>query len=241
MAICTIRTVGQLEAGFVLAPERYDPRRSLTAGASAGKRVSDLATLSRTVLSAQSASPTDAYVILDTSDAREGVLNWRKPAIAAQEIGSTKKPLQPGDVIISRLRPYLRQVAFCDLPSGGTRFACSTEFFVLRSKDGASIAFLVPFLLSRQVQSVLAASQEGGHHPRFNEETLLNLPVEARLLRRRKDVSLRIEKSVRLYREAEQLLAQQIEQLERQDNPSRPSVTSRTLGIRKRYRKASAK
>jgi hypothetical protein len=241
MAICTLRTVGQLEAGFVLAPERYDPRRSLTAGASTGKRVSDIATLSRSVLSAQSAPAQGSFVILDTSDAREGILSWRKPAIPAREIGSTKKPLQPGDVIISRLRPYLRQVAFCDVPSGETQFACSTEFFVLRSKDGASIAFLVPFLLSRQVQSVLAASQEGGHHPRFNEETLLNLPVEARLLRRRKDVSLRIEKSVRLYREAEQLLAQQIEQLERQDNPSRPSVTSRTLGIRKRYRKASAK
>ena len=241
MAIFTLRTVGQLEAGFVLAPERYDPRRSPAAGASTGKRVGDIVSLSRNVLTARSASSTGSFVILDTSDAREGVLSWRKPAIPAREMGSAKKPLQPGDVIISRLRPYLRQVAFCDIPSGETRFACSTEFFVLRAKDGASIAFLVPFLLSRQVQSVLAASQEGGHHPRFNEDTLLNLPVDAGLLRRRKAVSLRIEKSVRMYREAEQLMAEQIALLELQDKPSRPSVTSRTLGIRKRYRKASAK
>ena len=239
MAIFTLRTVAQLEPGFVLAPERYDPRRSVSAGTSAGKRLGDIVSLSRNVLSAQSASPSGAYVILDTSDAREGLLSWRKPAIAAQEIGSAKKPLQPGDVIISRLRPYLRQVAFCDIPLGKTRFACSTEFFVLRATDGVSLAFLVPFLLSRRVQAVLAASQEGGHHPRFNEETLLNLPVDAGLLQRRQEVSQLVEKSVRLYREAEQLMAEQIEQL--QDKPSRPSVTSRTLGMRKRYRKASAK
>jgi hypothetical protein len=32
------------------------------------------------------------------------------------------------------------------------------------------------------VQEVLAASQEGGHHPRFTAEALLALPVPARVV-----------------------------------------------------------
>ena len=68
----------------------------------------------------------------------------------------------PGDVIISRLRPYLRQVAFVDSDIRGYELSatilCSTEFFVLRAIEQESIAFLVPFLLSQSTQQVLAAS-----------------------------------------------------------------------------------
>ena len=79
---------------------------------------------------------------------------------------------------------------------------CSSEFYVLESKDGSSIAFLVPFLLSQRVQSVLAASQEGGHHPRFNERTLKSLPIPAFLLERRVELSTIVEHAVAQARQA---------------------------------------
>ena len=83
---------------------------------------------------------------------------------------AVKKIIKAGDVIISRLRPYLKQVAFVDkvLCEHYDSVLCSTEYFVLRSKDQhISIAFIVPVLLSREVQNMLISSQEGGHHPRF--------------------------------------------------------------------------
>lgn len=64
-------------------------------------------------------------------------------------------------------------------PGGRTHeagLACSTKFLVLRSIDGRSVVFLVPYLLSEPVQIVFASSQEGGHHRRFGEETLVTVP-----------------------------------------------------------------
>ena len=137
----------------------------------------------------------------------------RKVPVGGAEIGSAKKLIMPNDVIISRLRPYLRQVALVDGQIGnalGATLACSTEFFVLRSRNEHSIAFLVPFLLSRQVQDVLAASQEGGHHPRFDDSTLLTLPVPVSLLNKRAASSAALEKSVALYRKYEHGLKEMI-------------------------------
>src|SRR5262249_48870012 len=146
-------------------------------------------------------------LVLDTSDARAGVVSARKVPVDGSAIGSAKKVTRPRDVLISRLRPYLRQVAFVDeeIPHAqGALLICSTEFFVLRSPAKRSLAFLVPFLLSRPVQQVLAAAQEGGHHPRVGDATLRTLPIPVALLEQRDAISATIEKSVKLYRKWEQ-------------------------------------
>ena len=85
---------------------------------------------------------------------------------------------------------------------GGTSWAYSTEFFVLESIDDASIAFLVPFLLSAPVQAVLSAAQEGGHHPRFNERTLTTLPIPTSLAKQANELSACVEQAVTQAREA---------------------------------------
>lgn len=158
----------------------------------------------------QTVQPSDslgAYIVLDTSDAREGIVIARKAQ--TEGIGSTKKRLHPRDVIISRLRPYLRQVAYVDdaIPNAeGALLVCSTEFFVLREINGEGIGFVVPFLLSDQVQKVLAAAQNGGHYPRFDESTLTTLPVPASLLNNRKGISVVVKKAVALYRQSEKII-----------------------------------
>lgn len=85
---------------------------------------------------------------------------------------STKKIARGQDVIISRLRAYLRQVAY--IPQELGKVGLSTEFYVLR---GHQISFLVPFFLTRRVQTILQWSQDGNTHPRFSEEILFNLPI----------------------------------------------------------------
>ena len=204
-----VKKIRELGPGLVLAPERYDPRRAPLALAKEEVRLEEVAEILRINVGPRMTEEGLRFLVLDTSDAQEGVVVCRKNAVSLMDVGSTKKSVEPGCVIISRLRPYLRQVALVDDDIPGwnqnIRLLCSTEFFVLRSVDSSSISFLVPFLLSGPVQTVLAASQEGGHHPRFDQNTLLELPVPRVLIERREEDSTRVEKAVAVFRQYERL------------------------------------
>ena len=198
MSIATVVDIGRLDAGRILAPERYDPRRRRARDA--GPCVGDFVQARRDTVAAN-AEAARRYLVFDTGDAKDGVLTARKPPIAGSELRSAKKRIRPRQVVISRLRPYLRQVAWADAcllaeQPPGTELICSTEFFVLESVDSVSVAFLVPFLLSAPIQAVLAAAQEGGHHPRFNERTLMTLPIPPALVRRAPELSADVERAV---------------------------------------------
>jgi hypothetical protein len=206
MAVASVREVGRLDAGWVLAPERYDPRRR--GKERPGIALGDLVEIARATI-APARAPLDHYVVLDTGDAREGVVTAKSP-VPAGEMGSAKKLLQPRDVIVSRLRPYLRQVALVDaeLAAGtGAGIACSTEFYVLRAAGEEQIGFLVAFLLSDPVQAALAASVEGGHHPRFGQPALERLVVPSEVVAAREELSARVEGAVAAARRSERELA----------------------------------
>jgi hypothetical protein len=214
MAVASILEVGRLDAGWVLAPERYDPRRR--GEGRSGVPLGSLAEISRETV-APGKAPLERYVVLDTGDAREGIVTAKRPVLA-REMGSAKKLLRAGDVIVSRLRPYLRQVALVDagpalgggaepVLGGGAGIACSTEFHVLRRRGDASIAFLVAFLLSDGAQSALAAGVEGGHHPRFSQAALEELVVPDEVVAAREDLSARVEAAIAAARRGERELA----------------------------------
>lgn len=204
MALVLSRKAGKLSHPFVWAPERYDPRREI-AGPTDSIPLGDLVDVVRETIGM--AQEGESYLILDTSDAREGIVISRKEVVS--KLGSTKKAPQVGDVIISRLRPYLRQVAYVDgeIPNiEDGRLVCSTEFYVLRCRERQSAAFLVPFLLSSRVQEALSASQEGGHHPRFDDSMLLSLPVPKSWVERREPASLELQRAIALFRESERIV-----------------------------------
>jgi hypothetical protein len=184
MGTTVLRRLGSLGDDLILAPERYHPRR--TVASTAKHRLSDLVDV--LTQNASGAALADKPVlVLDTSHAYEGFVVCRHHPVPAKDLGSAKRLIQSGDVIVSRLRPYLRQVAFVDAAlfrqiPGGNHVVASTEFFVLRSRGDFPVAALVPFLLSAPVQSALAAGQEGGHHPRFSLDLLASLGVPDRLV-----------------------------------------------------------
>lgn len=195
----SVVNVGKLEKGFVLAPERYDPRRS--SFATTGVTIADAVDIVQDLVNKKKASSNSSYLILDTSDAYEGTIRTIKSPVSGSEIGSTKKQIRCGDVIISRLRPYLRQVALVDSQflnnfDDNVTLLCSTEFFVLRSRDASSIAYLVPLLLSEKVQVMLSASQEGGHHPRFNLKTLQSVSIPTKIWKNRSVASKEVLSSI---------------------------------------------
>lgn len=208
MAQHSVVSVEQLDKGIILAPERYDPRRRSAISDVDGVAVSNIAWIARDIVAPNNADPDYKYLVLNTSDAREGFIVGNAELVDAVGLGSAKKVVNFGDVIISRLRPYLRQVAFADVllfDRANTRIlvVCSTEFYVLRSKDQQSIAFLVPYLLSALVQSILSSSQEGGHHPRFTESSLENLVVPNNIVVNREELSAAIENADDSTRRAE--------------------------------------
>ena len=205
MGIHVFRRVADLGDGLVLAPERFDPRRRVEV--TARRCLSDVAEVVSENVSAKSCESPGAVLILDTAHAYEGFVVFRHDPVPPASMGSAKRRVQAGDVIISRLRPYLRQVALVDealfrLCPGGNAVVASTEFFVLRGRAGFDAAGLVPFLLSEPVQAALAAGQEGGHNPRFAKELLLSLPVPDQVARESNKVARKMRRLAAAVRKA---------------------------------------
>ncbi len=139
-------------------------------------------------------------LVLDTGHAEGGFLNLRFDRTGGKERVSQKKIVPEGSVIISRLRPYLRQVAYVPVGLekrlGVKQILASTEFYILRPIKEESIAYLTAWLLSTQVQKVLNDAATGGHHPRFDEEILMRMSVPNVLYKTRGKLSAEIQKLV---------------------------------------------
>ncbi|AVF42363.1 hypothetical protein AL486_23830 [Pandoraea apista] len=148
-------------------------------------------------------------LVLDTGHAERGLLSLRGAGTSDQkERVSHKKYVPEGAVIISRLRPYLRQVAY--IPHGinelvgVTDIYCSTEFYVLSPRNKSeSIAFIVPWLLSDPVQNIFEQATTGGHHPRFDEGLLTRLSVPLDIMKDRDRLNREIAKAVTVHIEAQ--------------------------------------
>lgn len=76
MSIATVIDVGRLDAGWILAPERYDPRRRRARDA--GPCVGDFVQARRDTIAAN-ADASRRYLVFDTGDAKDSVLAGRKP------------------------------------------------------------------------------------------------------------------------------------------------------------------
>jgi hypothetical protein len=153
-------------------------------------------------------------VIVDTTHAKDGVLDVASALrCSLAEDGSSslaasrrKKLAFVGDVVVSRLRPYRRQIALVH-PAALDRasmqpLAISTEFYVLSpARKGEDIAFLLPFLLSEDVQSILFGAQEGGHHPRVPRPSLFALRVPHELVASRQVTSAEVHHALTRYYE----------------------------------------
>lgn len=164
---------------LVLAPERHLVASSSSDGVALGDLVDERN-------ERFDPSRLDGAVVVDTTHAKDGILDVVSAARSTEAPKSHKKRAVAGDLIVSRLRPYLRQVALVT----AHEIAVSTEFYVLRPKKrDDDLAWLVPFLLSSSTQSLLAAAQEGGHHPRVPRASLFALRVPSSIVDAKKTTS----------------------------------------------------
>ena len=182
--------ISELNDNRVLSPE-YWISKNIAASHSGSVSLGDLFFLSKKTTSCISS---DGFVF-DTANSHMGLINILKGE--SKERVSNKKMLSEGCVIISRLRPYLKQVTY--IPQGFmnklgvSSIWGSTEYYPLLPKDhGLNPAFLVPYLLSDDVQAILSKAATGGHHPRFNEDLLMSLKVSEEILDKADKASLKV-------------------------------------------------
>ena len=169
-------TASRLDAQYFM-PAKEQVRQSLAAmpGDRLGERMNSI----RNMFVPDCAPATMKLRNYNVTAALVSLLDAEKEPSFASGIGSIKKTFKDGDVVISRLRAYLREIAVVstcdDIPSIG-----SSEFIVLRPKKGQcdiSPETLMVFLRSAPVQTVLKWCQKGSQHPRFSEGDLLSIPV----------------------------------------------------------------
>lgn len=198
---------GRLFAGCDLAAEHYHPDKLNCLerlNALGGLAIGTLASPVRQIV-----TPSPDLPVFDLAAAQIHLL--QRENAQTEERVSAKKKAKGGDVIVSRLRSYLRQVAV--IPDDIDTALLSTEFIVLRPKSRDDVSFLVPYILSEPIQTILAWSQDGNEHPRFNEQVLLSLVVTPQVLALRErlnriagDAAASLAKSTKYYADAEMLL-----------------------------------
>lgn len=209
MAICILKSNKQLGVNFILTPERYNPRRRMSIDNEDTILMSEIVEIVNDIITKKQAQG-KSIIQINTSDAMGGYLNINSEV--NDSINSNKKILRKGDVIISRLRPYLRQVAYVD-EDRKEILGASTEFFVIRARNNESIAYLVPFLLSQPAQLVFENSVEGSQHPRFKEEDVLNLKIPKNIYDERVNISKRVIEAIESYRSYERSIFKEIKEM----------------------------
>lgn len=196
-------SAGRLDAQYFM-PAKEQVRRSLAV--LPGQLLSDRVDSIREQWLPDRAAPDTLVRNYDVTDALAPLLDAEKEPTPAAEIGSMKKVLRDGDVAVSRLRAYLKEIAVVRtggvMPSVG-----SSEFIVLRPKEEAlSPEALMVFLRSAPVQTILKWCQDGSQHPRFSESDLLSIPVPDALAAVSAEVTSIIQQGFAARRRARQLL-----------------------------------
>jgi hypothetical protein len=152
------------------------------------------------------AGPGEGVRNYDLTDALSPFLDDTVGPTTADQIGSTKKALTPGDLVISRLRSYLEEIAVV-LPGGDTPLVGSSEFIVLRpNRKALPVEALLVYLRSPYVQTILKWCQDGSNHPRFDEKELLAIPIPDKITKIQDQLAAKVKDSIAARRESRRLL-----------------------------------
>jgi type I restriction enzyme S subunit len=205
----SIVNFSELENSLRLAPEFYNPKRIKYIqflNKKTKTRISDYYTFPKKTLNPKLIN--EKRYVLEL----ENIKNFQikdVPLCDTKEILSIKNLAKKGDILISRLRPYLKQICISPL----NNLLTTTEFVVITNNNIGDNIYLYFFLCSKYVQDILLWSQEGNEHPRVPQYVLENLPLvfpSAELIEKLQNLYLGIEsklqKAKSLYSQAEALL-----------------------------------
>lgn len=82
-----------------------------------------------------------------------------------------RRPIQPGDIIFSNVRTYLRNIAL--VPYDTKAQVCSTGFTVLRPNSAVVPKYLFRFVLSEHFIRRVTPQQTGTHYPAISDKVVM--------------------------------------------------------------------
>ncbi len=170
-----------------------------------GRTVGEMFVSVRKLWQPDGADQTQLVQNYDLTDALSPFLDSEKEYGTPETIASTKKIIEKGDIIVSRLRSYLKEVALV-LHDNHVPMVASTEFIVLRPCSDMRTETLLIYLRSLLPQLIFKWSQDGSNHPRFDEKELLNLKVPEVLLEHQEEIFNLVQSSVINRQQAKKLL-----------------------------------
>ena len=83
-----------------------------------------------------------------------------------------RRPIQPGDVLFSNVRTYLRNIAI--VPEDLDAQLCSTGFALLRSNGAVEPRYLFRYLLTERFIRAVTPEQTGTHYPATSDRVVLS-------------------------------------------------------------------
>ena len=171
---------GRLNAEY-FHPAKADAQARLRSVAS--KTIGDYFVPVRSLWSPEEDALGDWVRNYNLTDALSPFLDTDKPPVHRDQISSIKKEIQAGDLVVSRLRSYLKEIAIVR-NSRKWPMVASTEYSVLRpvNQSAPPIEAILVYLRSVLPQTVFKWSQDGSNHPRFDQEELLALPVPQEII-----------------------------------------------------------
>jgi restriction endonuclease S subunit len=219
MAVYSVIKLSELEGAKILAPEFYHPAKIVSKRYlenTETKRIKDCFQNIREIFDPKKHVLSQEALVFDLSDVTSFFLYGGKKATTSEEVGSTKKIFSENDVLISRLRPYLKEISFIGF-NGKLKLA-STEFIVLRQKvKNYYPETLFVYLITKEIQNILAWSITGTEHPRFNEDYFLKLKLPDFSEKFQKEIRVIVKSawkiflySLELYSQAESLLLEEL-------------------------------
>jgi len=171
-----------------------------------GQRIGDLFDSVRELWQPELAAIDEQVRNYDLTDALNPFLDDAKLPTTRESIESTKKIIQKGDLVVSRLRSYLKEIAVV-LDTGDIPMVCSTEFIVLRPKSNTiQVEALMIYLRSLLPQTIFKWSQDGSNHPRFDEKELLNLRIPDKFIEHEIEITNKVQTAINCRRQARDLL-----------------------------------
>ncbi len=194
---------GRLDAEY-FHPEKWEILSQLEA--IPGRMVGDCFQSVRELLSPPERDTGEMVYNYDLTDALRFFLDDEVELVPTYELGSTKKRFQRGDVVVSRLRSYLKEIAVVATPDDASCVG-SSEFIVLRAKNKrVTPELLLVYLRCPPVQTVLKWCQDGSNHPRFREDELLTFKFPDRILGVQEEIKRLIRNGIQASRDARRLL-----------------------------------
>jgi type I restriction enzyme S subunit len=212
------RKVGEVLNVKRIDAEYFHPQKAYTKewlDKFSGKIVSDYFESVRDIYNPPNQDTGNSILNFDLTHALQYFLYDDGEVISENEIGSLKKRIQKDDVVVSRLRSYLKEIAIVEVPQN-TPAVGSSEFIVLRSLSEKVLPeALLVYLRSAPVQTILKWSQDGSNHPRFQEDELLAIKLPDNVLKIQDDIRKMIREGIKAHKEAKRLLAEAKEEVEK--------------------------